>query len=86
MAAYAILSGNAKKNVVRYKRPVVLGLALYDVGTQSVTLVPKDRAKLIKLMQLRITTALLLDTLSRPVNNGHGIVVTINKSAFSITS
>ena len=60
--------------------------ACYDVGTQSVTLVPKDRAKLIKLMQLRITTALCSDTLSRPVNNGHGIVVTINKSAFSITS
>ncbi len=86
LAAYALLSGKAKKSVVHYSTPVALSQAHYDAATQSLTLIPRNSVKLTRLMQLRITTVMLSDTLGRPVNNGQGIVVTINRSAFTITS
>ena len=83
---HRLLSGKVKKKVVTYKKRVPLSLALYNVGTQTVSLLPKNAKKLTKRMQLRVTAALLSDTLNRPVDAGHDIVVTINKSAFTIGS
>jgi hypothetical protein len=86
LAAYTLLSGKVKKHVVTYKARAPLTLARYDVGTQAVTLFAKNAKKFTQMMQLRITAALLPDTLSRPMNKGKDTVVTINKSAFTITS
>lgn len=87
LGVYALLarSHKGKKHVVQYNKPVMLRLAIENVGAESVVLVPRKPAQLTGLLQLRINTTMLSDALSRPVNDGHAIVVAIDKSAFTIT-
>jgi hypothetical protein len=86
LAAYALMAGKVKKRVTTYTKAMPLSSAVYNAGALTVTLYPKSTQKPATPTQLRITAAVLIDGLGRPLNNGHNAVVTMNKSQATITS
>jgi uncharacterized repeat protein (TIGR01451 family) len=60
-------------------------VVVYNSGSVTVTLFPRGKSKLPKMLELKIASALVLDTLSRSLDNGHNYVVTLSKSGTTIT-
>jgi hypothetical protein len=65
---------------------VPLASAVYNSGALTVTLFPKGKGKLPRMLELKITAVPLLDTLGRSLDNSHNYVVTLSKSGTTIMS
>ena len=57
-----------------------LASATYNPSARTVTLLPQGSRKLPKYEQLTIRSGLLTDSLGRPIDEGHTVVVTVGKS------
>ena len=77
---YSLLAGTIKKHVVRFSKSVPLASAIYSPSAQTVTLLPQGKRKLPKYEQLTIASGLLTDSLGRPIDGGHTVVVTVGRS------
>ena len=80
VADYSLLAGTIKKKVLTFKKSVPLTSAIYNPSALTVTLLPRGKRKLPKYEQLTIASGLLTDSLGRPIDGGHNVVVTVGKS------
>jgi hypothetical protein len=80
VANYSLLAGTVKKNVLVFNKSVPLASAIYDPTAHTVTLLPAGKQKLPKYEQLTIGSGLLTDSLGRPIDGGHTVVVTVGRS------
>ena len=80
VADYSLLAGTIKKKVLGFNKSVPMASATYDPSAQTVTLLPQGKRKLPKYEQLTIRSGLLTDSLGRPIDGGHTVVVTVGKS------
>jgi hypothetical protein len=80
VADYSLLAGTIKKKVLGFNKSVPLASATYDPSAQTVTLLPQGKRKLPKYEQLTIRSGLLTDSLGRPIDEGHTVVVTVDRS------
>jgi hypothetical protein len=79
IANYSLLTGTIKKNVLGFNTPVPLASAIYDPAAHTVTLVLQGKHTLPKYEQLTIRSGLLTDSLGRPIDGGHTVVVTVGR-------
>jgi hypothetical protein len=87
LAAYSLLPGKVKRRVTTFiNKPVPMSSANYTPGATTVTLLPRNTSRLARIMELQVTSALLTDTLGRPLDNGHNYVVTVSRSGSTIRS
>jgi hypothetical protein len=83
--AYQVLAGKARRKAgATFKKPVPLASAVYNSSTLTVTLIPGKRLNLSQPEQLRITAALLTDSLGRPLDGGLDFVANFNKQGTTI--
>ena len=71
LAAYHVFTGKTKKGVTTFSKPVPLASVVYNPGTLTAMLAPKNKLNLSQPEQLQVTAALLTDTFGRPLDGKH---------------
>src|SRR5262249_53726449 len=72
LAAYQlVMAGRDKRFGTRDDKRVALASARYDAVAHTATLIPKTAFNTTQLQQLRVKSALLTDSLGRPIDGNH---------------
>jgi hypothetical protein len=78
------MAGRDKKFGARDDKRVALASATYDASAHTVTLIPNQAFNTMQLQQLTVKSALLSDSLGRPIDGNHNFVATLKGKSVTI--